>query len=64
LGIRAGVASRAFTIAVNTGPLPDSVLLQHSPDLLLQKMTDLRDKWSDLVVPGFGLDSITVGVHL
>jgi len=64
LGIRAGVASRAFTIAVNTGPLADSVLLEHHPDLLLKKMTDLSDKWSDLVVPGVGLDTTTVGVHL
>lgn len=64
LGIRAGVASRAFTIAVNTGPLADSVLLEHHPDLLLKKMTDLSDKWSDLVVPGVGLDTTTVGIHL
>ena len=64
LGIRAGVASKAFTIAVNTGPLADSVLLEHHPDLLLKKMTDLSDKWSDLVVPGVGLDTTTVGVHL
>ncbi len=64
LGIRAGVASRAFTIAVNTGPLADSVLLEHHPDLLLKKMTDLSDKWSDLVVPGVGLDTTTIGVHL
>ena len=64
LGIRAGVASRAFTIAVNTGPLADSVLLEHHPDLLLKKMTDLSDKWSDLVVPGVGLDTTAIGVHL
>lgn len=64
LGIRAGVASKAFTIAVNTGPLADSVLLEHHPDLLLKKMTDLSDKWSDLVVPGVGLNTTTVGIHL
>ena len=64
LGIKAGVASRAFTIAINTGPLPDSVLQQQAPDLLLKKMTDLSDWWSDFVVLGFGIDSTTVGVHL
>ena len=48
LGVRAGVAARAFTIAVNTGPLPDDVLLSCGADLLFQQMTDLTDKWSHL----------------
>lgn len=45
LGVRAGVAAGAFTIAVNTGPLPDEVLLSGGADLLFKRMTDLRDAW-------------------
>ena len=48
LGVRAGVAARAFTIAVNTGPLPDDTLLSCGADLLFQQMSDLADKWSQL----------------
>ena len=48
LGVQAGVAAQAFTIAVNTGPLPDDVLLSCGADLLFQRMTDLADKWSQL----------------
>ena len=48
LGVRAGVASRAFTIAVNTGPLPDAVLLDAGADKLFKRMTDLRDVWPQL----------------
>jgi beta-phosphoglucomutase-like phosphatase (HAD superfamily) len=49
LGIRAGVASRAFTIAVNTGPLPDATLMAEGPQLLFKKMVDLSKAWSELV---------------
>jgi len=48
LGVLAGVASRAFTIAVNTGPLPDEVLTSRGADLLFQQMTDLADSWGRL----------------
>lgn len=48
LGVMAGTASRAFTIAVNTGPLPDEVLMEKGADLLFAKMTDLRDAWLNL----------------
>lgn len=48
LGVQAGVAAKAYTIAVNTGPLPDDVLLSCGADLLFQQMTDLADKWSQL----------------
>ena len=48
LGVRAGVAAGAFTIAVNTGPLPDEVLLSGGADLLFKRMTDLRDAWLQL----------------
>ena len=41
LGVQAGVAAKAFTIAVNTGPLPDELLLQAGADLLFPDMAAL-----------------------
>jgi len=41
LGVKAGVAAQAFTIAVNTGPLPDELLLQAGADLLFADMQAL-----------------------
>lgn len=34
LGIRSGVAAGCFTVAINSGPLPDSALLAEHPNLL------------------------------
>lgn len=48
LGVRAGVAAQIFTIAVNTGPLPDEQLLQPGANLIFSKMTDLSDAWKDI----------------
>ena len=48
LGVRAGTAARALTIAVNTGPLSDAVLTEAGADLLFSRMTDLRDAWPEL----------------
>jgi beta-phosphoglucomutase-like phosphatase (HAD superfamily) len=41
LGVKAGVAAQAFTIAVNTGPLPDETLLQAGADRLFPDMWQL-----------------------
>ncbi len=41
LGVRAGVAAQAFTIAVNTGPLPNEILLQAGADILFPDMWEL-----------------------
>lgn len=41
LGVKAGVASGAYTIAVNTGPLPDEILLAAGADLLFPDMQSL-----------------------
>lgn len=49
LGVKAGVASRAFTIAVNTGPLPDAMLRRQGADMLFKKMTDLSEAWDGLL---------------
>ncbi len=49
LGVMAGTAAKAFTIAVNTGPLPNEVLLQAGADLLLQKMPLLSKQWQHFI---------------
>jgi HAD superfamily hydrolase (TIGR01509 family) len=48
LGIQAGVAAGIFTIAVNTGPLPDSALLDAGANLLFPSMQSLSDAWTTL----------------
>ena len=48
LGVRAGVAARIFTIAVNTGPLPNEVLANEGANLVLPKMTELTKNWRNL----------------
>ena len=48
LGVRAGHASRAFTIAVNTGPLPNIELLAAGANLLFHDMEDFSNSWKDL----------------
>ena len=48
LGVRAGHASRAFTIAVNTGPLPNIELLVAGANLLFHDMEDFSNSWKDL----------------
>ena len=45
LGVRAGVAAEIFTVAVNTGPLPDKILADEGADLVFRRMTDFRDAW-------------------
>lgn len=43
LGVRAGVAANIFTIAVNTGPLPESVLLDEGANMLFPSMSALAE---------------------
>lgn len=49
LGVRAAVAARIFTIAVNTGPLPDTDLSAEGANLVFSCMPDLRDRWETFV---------------
>lgn len=44
LGVRAGVAAQCFTVAVNTGPLPDEALAREGADLVLHSMDELRER--------------------
>lgn len=48
LGVRAAKAAGIFTIAVNTGPLPDSALTDEGADLLFPSMQALSDAWAGL----------------
>ena len=48
LGVKAGVAAGIFTIAVNTGPLPNSALLDEGANLLFSSMQELSDNWNVL----------------
>ncbi len=48
LGVQAAVAAEIFTIAVNTGPIPDDVLLNEGANLLLPSMTSLAEAWPSI----------------
>ncbi len=48
LGVQAGAAAGIFTIAVNTGPLPDKVLLDAGADLLFPSMLSLHEHWEEI----------------
>ena len=48
LGIRAGYAARIFTVAVNTGPLPNNELLAAGANLIFASMTDFSNDWLEL----------------
>lgn len=48
LGVQASTAANIFTVAVNTGPLDDKVLLDEGANLLLHSMQELADKWDEL----------------
>ena len=48
LGVRAGVAAGIFTIAVNTGPLPDECLWQEGANVVFPSMQYLAEHWDDV----------------
>ena len=48
LGVRAGVAAGIFTLAVNTGPLPESALTDEGANLLFKNMTELAESFNTL----------------
>lgn len=49
LGVEAGVAANLFTIAVNTGPLPNNALLDAGANALYPTMQALCDNWDTLL---------------
>ena len=49
LGVRAGIAAGCYTVAVNTGPLPDQVLLDAGASILFPSMPTLSDAWKEVI---------------
>lgn len=49
LGVQAGVSAGIFTVAVNTGPLPDRILLDKGANLLFHSMAEFNDQWETLL---------------
>lgn len=45
LGVRAGVAAGIFTIAVNTGPLPNEVLSREGANVIFPSMQYFAENW-------------------
>lgn len=43
LGVKAAVAARCLTVAVNTGPLPDDILWEAGADVVVKTMQDAID---------------------
>ncbi len=48
LGVRASVAAKIFTIAVNTGTLPDEMLANEGADVVVPNMAAALDVWRGL----------------
>ena len=48
LGVRAGVAAGIFTVAVNTGPLPDDCLWQEGANVVFPSMQYFAEHWNEL----------------
>lgn len=46
LGVSAGVAAGIFTIAVNSGPLPNEVLSSRGAAIVFNSMTELANEWN------------------
>lgn len=49
LGVEAARAAGIYTVAVNTGPLPDKVLLDAGADTLYPSMQAFADGWEDFL---------------
>ena len=49
LGVRAGVAAKIFTVAINSGPLPDDALGSLGANILYHRMTEFADDWYSLI---------------
>ena len=48
LGVRAGVSAGVFTIAANTGPLPDRILAEEGAAMVMPSMRALSEAWGHL----------------
>lgn len=52
LGVQSGAASGAFTVAVSTGPVPESQLRQAGADIVFDSMPQCLDAFSTLIAAG------------
>ena len=50
LGVKAGVDAGIYTIAVNTGPLPDQVLLDAGADILFPSVKELGNNFKKIIL--------------
>ncbi len=49
LGVRAGVAAGCFTVAINSGPLPDTALLNEGANIIFDTISDFSNCWEQLM---------------
>ena len=49
LGVKAGVTAGCFTIAVNSGPLPDNQLTEAGANLLYSRLTEVADDFEGMM---------------
>lgn len=49
LGVYAGVAAGCYTVAINSGPLPDATLLDEGANILFPTIREFADKWELLL---------------
>lgn len=49
MGVRAGVAAQIFTVAINSGPLPNELLLDEGADLIYPDMMTFAQQWDELI---------------
>ena len=47
LGVEAAHTAQIFTVAVNTGPLPDETLRNAGADIVLPSMATLANMWKE-----------------
>lgn len=49
LGVRAGVAAGCYTVAINSGPLADSVLINEGANILFPTIREFADNWEEVL---------------
>jgi len=47
LGVKAGVNAHIFTVAINSGPLPNAALLEQGAHLLYDKIKSFNGDWDN-----------------
>lgn len=50
LGVQAARAAEIFTVAVNTGPLPDSALHESGANVVVSDMHELLRRWEEIII--------------